>query len=253
MLLRVCLERVDNDLGRHVLHCAQPRDGALLVAVYRQPKVADLDHHVVGEQQILRLQVAVEDAPLVEVVEGVQQRQHHNLQRFTFRQFPPPPSQLLKQITPGGQLLHQHEKVVALKAAVEVDDVGVLDAAVDVHLAPHLKVVERVHCRLFVHLHHHTHPTHVADGLEHIGGGPLVYALFEGVVGYRPNVASHSGRARYGVPPLVGQSLAGTTKHRWLGGFQRAAARRSGVCATLRRGIATIAIRSGVFILFLLS
>eukprot|EP00243_Klebsormidium_subtile_P002490 TRINITY_DN1496_c0_g1_i1.p1 TRINITY_DN1496_c0_g1~~TRINITY_DN1496_c0_g1_i1.p1 ORF type:complete len:132 (-),score=1.82 TRINITY_DN1496_c0_g1_i1:341-736(-) len=74
---RNCLLQQLDDLWREVLESAQPAFGALFLLVDGEAEVAHLERPVTREVQVLRLDVAVDDAALVQVVKNVQQRTNH--------------------------------------------------------------------------------------------------------------------------------------------------------------------------------
>mmetsp|Transcript_27646 Transcript_27646/g.49331 ORF Transcript_27646/g.49331 Transcript_27646/m.49331 type:complete len:227 (+) Transcript_27646:173-853(+) len=76
-VLVVPLPRVLQHLGTHVLRGPRSRHRALLLLVHRQPEVRHLQRHVLPQQHVLRLQVAVDDALAVDIVQRRKQRPHH--------------------------------------------------------------------------------------------------------------------------------------------------------------------------------
>ena len=98
----------------------------------RQAKVSDADRVEISglrEQEVLRLQVAMNDAALVAVVEGVQEGHHAPLcLRFAKRMCV---DDGMKQLSTEHQVLHQIEVVPVLPEVMKTDDVGMATKAVE--------------------------------------------------------------------------------------------------------------------------
>ena len=93
----------------------------------REAKVGDLDVGVVLlvlQQNVLGLQVAVHDAAVVAVGDGVEQRAHDGL-RLALR-VAGLADDGVEELAAGAELLHHVEVVVVLVEALDADDVGVL-------------------------------------------------------------------------------------------------------------------------------
>mmetsp|Transcript_58483 Transcript_58483/g.163922 ORF Transcript_58483/g.163922 Transcript_58483/m.163922 type:complete len:330 (+) Transcript_58483:68-1057(+) len=156
-----------HDLGRQVLGRAAHglRRDVVLDPFLAQPEICDLDVAIGVEEQVLRLQIAVDDAQAVQVCDG---RGH--LRRVEDRSALAEPAcaaQVVEQLAPGAELHDHVELRRGLEGVVKRHDEGVrhglqdrplglrvllLVALDDVLLAEHL---HRVHLVILRALHEH--------------------------------------------------------------------------------------------------
>ena len=148
------------DLGRDEVWRAAHGEVLLvrLVQLGGQAEVADLHVHVLGEQQVGEGEVAVQDAVRVQVEHAV----HHLLQvvaRFVLAQARPivimaaggggSGFQVAAHLALVAQLEHQVHVVLVLEERVQLQDRGMLQLVVDLHLVLHaLRHLRRLHLLL---------------------------------------------------------------------------------------------------------
>ena len=138
-------------LGRHVIQRPEPCGRPLRRGVQGEPEVGQL-HRVLVQQHVFRLDVPVQDAARVQVLDGGHQRLDEPLDDFPLCEEHAGALQLLVEVAGLGVLLDEVDVVAVLERGVQLHYVTVVQLGVDLDLADDLLIVHGLHASLVVDL-----------------------------------------------------------------------------------------------------
>ena len=135
MVAGVALDGAVEDLGRQIVDGAEARVGDLVAGVDRQPKVGELDLQARRQQDVLRLDVAVDDAEAVDVRQGAHCRLEHDGHGGGLGQAAAALLQEREDVALRRPLEREVDRVGVLPRGVQRDDAGVAQLDVQPDLA----------------------------------------------------------------------------------------------------------------------